>query len=103
MGEQKQGAYAKDTDSIRASILEESVMVFSTLSFSGTLSTKMKHGFDVVVIDEAAQAVEPSILVAMMNGCKQVVQVGDPNQLLATVISKVAEKLKYDKGLITRF
>lgn len=32
--------------------------VFSTLSFSGSpLFSKLNHGFDVVIIDEAAQAV----------------------------------------------
>lgn len=30
------------------------------------------HRFDVVVIDEAAQAVEPATLVPIINGCKQV-------------------------------
>ncbi|CAK7328439.1 unnamed protein product [Dovyalis caffra] len=52
---QKHGAAGGDTDSIRAAILEESV--FSTLSFSGSaLFSKLNHGFDVVIIDEAAQA-----------------------------------------------
>ncbi|KAL9267419.1 putative helicase MAGATAMA 3, partial [Drosera capensis] len=113
MEEQKQGAYAKNTDSIRTSILEESVIVFSTLSFTGTISAKMKHGFDVVIIDEAAQAVEPSILVPLMNGCKQVLmggitlvlfcKVGDPSQLPATVISEAAKNSGYGLSLFTRF
>ncbi|KAL9266007.1 putative helicase MAGATAMA 3 [Drosera capensis] len=113
MEEQKQGAYTKNTDSIRTSILEESVIVFSTLSFTGTISAKMKHGFDVVIIDEAAQAVEPSILVPLMNGCKQVLmggitlvlfwKVGDPSQLPATVISEVAKNSGYGLSLFTRF
>lgn len=30
-----------------------------------------KH-FDVVIIDEAAQAVEPSVMVPLVMGCKQV-------------------------------
>ncbi|KAK4476866.1 hypothetical protein RD792_016030 [Penstemon davidsonii] len=70
---QKQGGVAKDKDNIRASILDEAVIVFSTLSFSGSaLFSKLNRGFDVVIIDEAAQAVEPATLVPLANGCKQV-------------------------------
>jgi hypothetical protein len=32
-----------------------------------------KH-FDVVIVDEAAQAVEPSVMVPLVMGCKQVRQ-----------------------------
>ncbi|XP_031111945.1 probable helicase MAGATAMA 3 [Ipomoea triloba] len=100
---QKQGGTGKDKDSIRASVLEEAVIVFSTLSFSGSpLFSKLNHGFDVVIIDEAAQAVEPSTLVPLANGCKQVFLVGDPVQLPATVISTVAEKLGYGTSLFKR-
>jgi hypothetical protein len=32
----------------------------------------MSKHFDVVIIDEAAQAVEPSVMVPLVMGCKQV-------------------------------
>ncbi|XP_073133185.1 probable helicase MAGATAMA 3 [Henckelia pumila] len=100
----KQGGMLKDKDSIRASILEEAVIVFSTLSFSGSaLFSKLNRGFDVVIIDEAAQAVEPATLIPLANGCKQVFLVGDPVQLPATVISPVAEKFGYGMSLFKRF
>uniref|UniRef100_A0A803KT02 Helicase MAGATAMA 3 n=1 Tax=Chenopodium quinoa TaxID=63459 RepID=A0A803KT02_CHEQI len=83
---QKQGAPGSDRDSIRASILDEAVIVFSTLSFSGsTIFSKLNRGFDIVIIDEAAQAV------------------GDPVQLPATVISTVAQNLGYGMSLFKRF
>ncbi|KAK2992800.1 hypothetical protein RJ640_009097 [Escallonia rubra] len=109
---QKQGAAGRDRDSVRASIMDEAVIVFSTLSFSGSaLFSKVNRTFDVVIIDEAAQAVgsfslfivEPATLVPLANGCKQVFLVGDPVQLPATVISPVAEKFGYGMSLFKRF
>ncbi|GJT59551.1 probable helicase MAGATAMA 3 [Tanacetum coccineum] len=101
---QKQGGGARDRDTIRASIMDESAIVFSTLSFSGSsLFTKLNRNFDIVVIDEAAQAVEPATLVPLSSGCKQVFLVGDPVQLPATVISPVAEKFGYSMSLFKRF
>jgi senataxin len=56
----KQGTTGTDIDSIRTAILEEAAIVFATLSFSGSaLLAKSNRGFDVVIIDEAAQAVSP--------------------------------------------
>ncbi|XP_068659637.1 probable helicase MAGATAMA 3 isoform X2 [Aristolochia californica] len=93
-----------DRERIRASILDESAIVFSTLSFSGSsLFTRMNRVFDVVIIDEAAQAVEPATLVPLAHGCKQVYLVGDPVQLPATVISQTAQKFGYDMSLFKRF
>ncbi|KAG9148748.1 hypothetical protein Leryth_013426 [Lithospermum erythrorhizon] len=100
---QKQGSSAKDKDSIRASILDEAVIVFSTLSFSGSEISKLNRSFDVVIIDEAAQAVEPATLIPLANGCKQVFLVGDPVQLPATVISTSATSFGYDMSLFKRF
>ncbi|KAF9609127.1 hypothetical protein IFM89_013381 [Coptis chinensis] len=98
----KRGATG-DRDSIRASVLDEAAIVFSTLSFSGSsLFSKLNHVFDVVIIDEAAQAVEPATLVPLANGCKQVFLVGDPVQLPATVISPIAERFGYGMSLFKR-
>ncbi|XP_009615515.1 probable helicase MAGATAMA 3 [Nicotiana tomentosiformis] len=100
---QKQGGPLKDKDSIRGSILDEAVIVFSTLSFSASpVFSKLNRGFDVVIIDEAAQAVEPSTLVPLSNGCKQVFLVGDPVQLPATVISPIAGNFGYCVSLFER-
>ncbi|KAG1369817.1 hypothetical protein COCNU_15G001830 [Cocos nucifera] len=85
-GAGKQGSRGADRDRIRASILDESAIVFSTLSFSGSsLFSRMNRVFDVVIIDEAAQAV------------------GDPVQLPATVISSTAERFGYGTSLFKRF
>ncbi|KAL6495071.1 hypothetical protein OROGR_030753 [Orobanche gracilis] len=62
----------EEKDNIRASILE-AVIVFSTPSHSRTpIFSRLRRGFDVVIVDEAAQAVEPATLVLLANGCKQV-------------------------------
>ncbi|KAJ4951213.1 hypothetical protein NE237_028045 [Protea cynaroides] len=100
----KQGVTGQDRDGIRASVLNEAAIVFSTLSFSGSpVFSKMNRMFDVVIIDEAAQAVEPATLVPLASGCKQVFLVGDPVQLPATVISRTAERFGYGMSLFKRF
>ncbi|CAJ1935953.1 unnamed protein product [Sphenostylis stenocarpa] len=54
---QSSGPAGSNDDSIRAAILDEATIVFSTLSFSGShVFSKLNRGFDVVIIDEAAQA-----------------------------------------------
>ncbi|KAG8064473.1 hypothetical protein GUJ93_ZPchr0004g38215 [Zizania palustris] len=101
---QKPSGRNRSLNRIRVSILDEAAIVFSTLSFSGTsIFSKMSRAFDVVIIDEAAQAVEPATLVPLVHGCKQVFLVGDPVQLPPTVISSTAQKLGYGTSLFERF
>ena len=60
---------ALEKDRIKLAVLDEAAIVCSTLSFSGSgMFSRMTKQFDVVVIDEAAQAVEPSTLVPLCYG-----------------------------------
>ena len=54
-------------------VIEEAHIVCCTLSFAGSgLLQRLSRPFDVVVIDEAAQAVEPATLIPLCTGAKQV-------------------------------
>ncbi|GFR51045.1 hypothetical protein Agub_g13209, partial [Astrephomene gubernaculifera] len=97
------GGGGAERDRMRVAILDEANIVCSTLSFAGSsVFYRLSRKFDVVVIDEAAQAVEPSTLVPLVMGCKQVYLVGDPVQLPATVISTRAVEQGYDCSLFKR-
>ncbi|KAL8150950.1 hypothetical protein V2J09_020758 [Rumex salicifolius] len=90
--------------SLEASFANEAEIVFTTLSSSGRkLFSRLTHGFDMVVIDEAAQASEVAILPPLALGAARCVLVGDPQQLPATVISKAAGTLLYSRSLFERF
>ncbi|XP_014758454.1 uncharacterized protein LOC100835663 isoform X3 [Brachypodium distachyon] len=105
---------------VRKSILGEAEIVVTTLSGCGgdiygvcseTASAKKygnfsEHGlFDVVVIDEAAQALEPATLIPLQllksKGTK-CIMVGDPKQLPATVMSGLASKFLYECSMFER-
>ncbi|XP_021745874.1 probable helicase DDB_G0274399 [Chenopodium quinoa] len=90
--------------SLETSFANEAEVVFTTLSSSGRkLFSRLTHGFDMVVIDEAAQASEVGILPPLALGAARCVLVGDPQQLPATVISKAAGTLLYSRSLFERF
>ncbi|ESQ35132.1 hypothetical protein EUTSA_v10006526mg [Eutrema salsugineum] len=105
---------------LRKSILKEAQIVVTTLSGCGgdlysvcaeSLSAH-KFGnpsednlFDAVVIDEAAQALEPATLIPLQllksRGTK-CIMVGDPKQLPATVLSNIASKFLYECSMFER-
>ncbi|XP_030548808.1 uncharacterized ATP-dependent helicase C29A10.10c-like [Rhodamnia argentea] len=90
--------------SLEASYANEAEIVFTTVSSSGRkLFSRLSHGFDMVVIDEAAQASEVAVLPPLSLGAARCVLVGDPQQLPATVISKAAGTLLYSRSLFERF
>ncbi|KAF3445779.1 hypothetical protein FNV43_RR10956 [Rhamnella rubrinervis] len=89
---------------LEASFANEAEIVFTTVSSSGRkLFSRLTHGFDMVVIDEAAQASEVGVLPPLALGAARCVLVGDPQQLPATVISKAAGTLLYSRSLFERF
>ena len=85
------------------SFLMEAEIVFCTLSSSAKPAfEKLKLKFQVVLIDEAAQASEIECLQPMQYGARHCVLVGDPRQLPATVISTLAAECRYDRSLLER-
>eukprot|EP00833_Pecoramyces_ruminatium_P010443 jgi/Orpsp1_1/1184475/evm.model.c7180000089668.1 len=84
-------------------VLNDADVVLSTLSGSGhDILTNIEGGFEIVIVDEAAQAVELSSLIPIKYGATKVILVGDPNQLPPTVISLLAQKYSYDQSLFKR-
>lgn len=61
--------------------------------------------FDALVIDEAAQALEPATLIPFQlikPGASRIILVGDPRQLPPTVLSKAAEGARLAQSLFER-
>jgi senataxin len=56
----------------------------------------------VVIVDEAAQAVELTCLIPLRHKCTRLVLIGDPMQLPATVLSQHAREREYDRSLFER-
>ena len=86
----RQKADFRSLDTLRRNtqreVLLDADIICSTLSGSGHESMEDLE-FDMVVIDEAAQAIELSSLIPLKYGCSKIVMVGDPQQLPPTVIS----------------
>ncbi|XP_056842902.1 uncharacterized protein LOC108830665 isoform X3 [Raphanus sativus] len=105
---------------LRKSILKDAQIVVTTLSGCGGdlynvcaesssahkfSSPSEDNLFDAVVIDEAAQALEPATLIPLQllksRGTK-CIMVGDPKQLPATVLSNIASKYLYECSMFER-
>lgn len=68
-------------------------VVFCTLSCAGQSLLKRVRQIDVMVVDEAAQALEPELCIAFSLYPDNLVLVGDPCQLSATLLSTRAQML----------
>lgn len=89
--------------SLQTALITESTIVCCTLSAAGSdIMRSVKHGFETVLIDEAAQAVEVSTLIPLRYQVRRCIMVGDPAQLPATVISKAAANCSYEQSLFQR-
>jgi len=86
---------------VEESVLHNAHIVFSTLNSAGSAMMDATE-FCVALIDEAAQCVEPSILIALRRGCRQCIMVGDQKQLPATVFSVKSHMNQYDRSLFQR-
>ncbi|XP_059288718.1 uncharacterized protein LOC132042120 isoform X1 [Lycium ferocissimum] len=105
---------------LRKAILKEAEIVVTTLSGCGgdlygvcaaSVSSQRFSSssegvlFDAVVIDEAAQALEPASLIPLQllkSKGTRCVMVGDPKQLPATVLSNIASKFSFQCSMFER-
>lgn len=97
-----------DRSMFRQQLLKEAEVVCATFSGSGSkiMIEYIKNGtipcYDTVILDEAAQATEPSSLIPLRYGCRKLVLVGDPRQLPATCLSKDANDAGLGRSLFER-
>lgn len=84
-----------------ASVLDSAEVICSTNIGSGHRLLDGRR-FPIVLMDEATQAIEPSSLIPISKGCRQLILVGDHKQLPPTVISRKAEKEGLGRSLFER-
>jgi len=79
---ERYGLLKKSNDNLRllieTHILDTTHVVLTTLGTAGCLALESSAKFEVVVVDEAAQSVEPATLVALQLGSSHSILVGDP-------------------------
>lgn len=81
-------AQDKQRRNAQAEVLQNAEVICTTLSGAGHKTLQDAYlEFDVIIIDEAAQAIELSTLIPLKFPCKRCILVGDPNQLPPTVLS----------------
>jgi senataxin len=87
---------------LESHVLNSVHMVMTTLGSSGNRTLEAADRFEVIVVDEAAQSVEPASLSALRLGSRHAVLVGDPQQLPATIFNVSGRNSKYDRSLFQR-
>jgi hypothetical protein len=103
-GGDNQAIFRVETE-LEALLLSEAEMVFATLSSTQRKVFKAvaaKAPFRTVLIDEAGQSSEVAALQPLAFGAKQVVLVGDPQQLPATILSEAAKSVAMERSLFER-
>jgi superfamily I DNA and/or RNA helicase len=86
--------------SVRERIVSEAQVVFATCTGAETELLERQE-FDLAVVDEATQATEPSVLLAILRA-KRAVLAGDPFQLPPTVLSPEAARAGLSRSLFER-
>ena len=99
----KKGKSRKLLRDVENIMIQNAELVFTTLSSaSRNLLTRSDSSFATILIDESAQATEIACLQALQYNPEQLILVGDPRQLPATVVSRRAERLGYNRSLFER-
>jgi superfamily I DNA and/or RNA helicase len=88
---------------IRSKIIKKTAIIFTTLACTGYSIMKNGKKNEIIIIDEAGQAIELSTLIPIKGVCKKIILIGDVQQLPATVFSKYSTDYGYNRSLFKRF
>ena len=97
-----EACHDQNVRAIVAEQLNEAQFVFSTLAVCGRQEMRMMKKVEVLVVDEASQAVEAEILVGLLSRPDKCLLVGDPNQLSGTVVSQSARRAGFERSMMWR-
>ena len=90
-------------EEVAAAVLQSAAIVFCTLTSAGSgLVKKNVYGVDVLVVDEAAQALEVELLIPLSAAPKNLILVGDPKQLPACVLSMENQRTRRGESAMQR-
>lgn len=101
LSERDRTRYFKLLRQTEREILQRADVVVCTCSAAGDPRLR-KLRFRTVLIDESTQATEPECLIPIVHGCKQLVLVGDHQQLGPVVGCKAAANAGLSKSLFER-
>lgn len=91
-----------DTETQELELLDKSQVIFASLSVCGRHSlARMQQSFDIMIIDEAGQAVPAETLIPLKFFPKKVMFVGDPMQLPATTLSRRSDELGFAESTLS--
>nr|UXY87880.1 component of a tRNA splicing complex, sen1 [Cryptomonas curvata] len=86
----------------RNHILKKGKVIYTTLACTGYSVFDRTKLSEIIIIDEAAQAIEIDTLIPIRNTCKKLIMIGDVQQLPATIFSKTSILFNYDRSLFKR-
>lgn len=89
-------------DAVGKQMLNTAAVVFCTLGSAGSSVVRTAAKVDVLVVDEAAQALEGDLLIAMQARPDACVLIGDPQQLPAFSHSDASARAGYARSLLER-
>ncbi|XP_067132663.1 probable helicase senataxin [Centruroides vittatus] len=94
---------------LRMEILTKADIILSTLNGCRNTALENAYGknssvtFTCCIVDEAAQCTEPEVLIPLQYGINKLVLIGDPEQLPASVTSKIGIQYGLQLSLFERF